>query len=103
MLHGDLLGYLHDAHGTLPTRRCGSISHLARHMLCHSLGIHHRDLKLENLLLAEESPGVGAGVGESSGAPPAASTLVLKISDFGLSLRPFSLWHLLRITVICCT
>ena len=43
---------------------------------CHSLGIHHRDLKLENLLLAD-------------GPTPAEP--IIKISDFGLSdLRPFN-------------
>ena len=43
---------------------------------CHGLGVYHRDLKLENLMLESAADG--------SDAPP-----TLKIADFGLSdLRP---------------
>mmetsp|Transcript_37559 Transcript_37559/g.123945 ORF Transcript_37559/g.123945 Transcript_37559/m.123945 type:complete len:481 (-) Transcript_37559:28-1470(-) len=70
---GDLLQFVNRS-GYLPeplARR------LFRHLMdgiafCHRLGIHHRDLKLENLLLAgaEDAPD---------------EQLVLKIADFGLS------------------
>lgn len=74
---GDLLGHLHQV-GSLPLQTARSFfTQLMRGIsFCHSLGIHHRDLKLENLLLAD-------------GPTPAEP--IIKISDFGLSdLRPFN-------------
>ena len=63
--------------------------HFFRHLLlglrfCHGLGIFHRDLKLENLMLATDPS-----------APPTAAgweRRVVKIADFGLSdLTPVGL------------
>ena len=76
---GDLLGFINDA-GTVADGEARALfSQLLRGIaFCHSLGIHHRDIKLENLLLVE--------------LPPPSSELVLKITDFGLSeLRPIGL------------
>ena len=84
---GDLLQYIHDV-GTVPDAEARLyFTQLLRGIqFCHSLGIHHRDLKLENLLLAVEPPAEAPADGAE------ARSLVLKISDFGLSdLRPFSL------------
>ena len=85
---GDLLQYIHDV-GTVPDAEARRyFTQLLRGIhFCHSLGVHHRDLKLENLLLAVEPPPESAPDAGKGG-----TSLVLKISDFGLSdLRPFSL------------
>ena len=44
---------------------------------CHGLGIYHRDIKLENLMLVRSADRSPDGV---SSAPP-----MVKIADFGLS------------------
>ena len=75
---GDLLQHLHSA-GEIGEPAAREIcTQLFRGVaFCHSLGIMHRDLKLENVLLAEPVP---------------PSAYLVKISDFGLSdLRPFDL------------
>lgn len=64
---GDLLNHLNKV-GTLPDAACrgffkGMMDGIA---FCHGLGIHHRDIKLENLMLGGDS-------------------LTVKIADFGLS------------------
>jgi len=74
---GDLLQHLH-AVGMLGEDDAREIFGQLLHgvKFCHGLGIMHRDLKLENVLLAEPPPG-------------ATSKHLVKISDFGLSdLRP---------------
>ena len=65
---------------------------------CHSLGFHHCDLKLENLMLVPFAPEAAASAVERSIEPPVSPSLVrsqglagdvgglrLKITDFGLS------------------
>jgi 5'-AMP-activated protein kinase catalytic alpha subunit len=118
--HGDLLGYLNKV-GALPvpTARAFFKQLLSGVAFCHSLGVHHRDLKLENVLLAElpastaataatATAATAATAAASTAATPQASAnpvpggseggnadppapFLLKISDFGLSdLRPFT-------------
>ena len=76
---GDALRFL-NAQGPTPIADATCRS-LFRQLLegvafCHGLGVYHRDLKLENLMLESAADG--------SDAPP-----TLKIADFGLSdLRP---------------
>jgi len=75
---GDLLKFLHSVGDV----EISDAREIFRQLLegvafCHGLGVMHRDLKLENVLLAE---------------PVAPAKHHVKISDFGLSdLRPFDL------------
>ena len=73
---GDLLKHSQDA-GTLTDDQARTIftQLLEGLKFCHGLGVMHRDLKLENVMLAE---------------PPEGQEYLIKIADFGLSdLRPF--------------
>uniref|UniRef100_A0A7S4EV86 Protein kinase domain-containing protein n=1 Tax=Chrysotila carterae TaxID=13221 RepID=A0A7S4EV86_CHRCT len=77
--HGDLLAFLNQK-GRFTDQEA---RHFLRQLLeglafCHSLGIYHRDLKLENLMLTDSEDASGA--------------LMIKIADFGLSaLKPIGL------------
>jgi len=109
---GDLLQHI-NANDLLPTAEVRSLFSQLLHGLrfCHSLGVFHRDLKLENLMLctpaavppptASDAEVAEAAEGEAAdrtssasidmhAAPrPAAGVALLKIADFGLStLRP---------------
>jgi len=109
---GDLLQHI-NANNLLPTAEVRSLFSQLLHGLrfCHSLGVFHRDLKLENLMLctpaavppptASDAEDAEAAEGEAAdrtssasidmhAAPrPAAGVALLKIADFGLStLRP---------------
>ena len=59
--------------------------------MCHRAqpqGIAHRDVKLENALLAPAAASCGGGGSSSSSSSPRSprsGTLLLKLSDFGLS------------------
>ena len=97
---GDLLGFINSERWVSDDAARSLFAQLLRGIaFCHSLGVKHRDIKLENLLLVERaaatSGGDGGGAdkdgvaGSDSGS---AAHLVLKISDFGLSeLHPIGL------------
>mmetsp|Transcript_625 Transcript_625/g.1688 ORF Transcript_625/g.1688 Transcript_625/m.1688 type:complete len:561 (+) Transcript_625:32-1714(+) len=106
---GDLLGYI-EKKGALPDAEAKSLfGQLLRGVaFCHSLGIHHRDLKLENLMLVDPpnpastrtppapldecASAEGATADGAIVEGPPSSDYILKIADFGLSeLRPVGL------------
>lgn len=83
--NGDMLHYLQERHRLYSRLRTAEARYFFAQLLeglafCHSLGISHRDLKLENLMLCPA---------EATSAPSAATmpceSWTLKIADFGLS------------------
>jgi len=70
---GDLLAYL-NANGRLSEARAAELfgGMLEGLHFCHKLGVCHRDLKLENLLLVDESTVKIADFGMAALAPPAS-------------------------------
>ena len=95
---GDLLTYVDSTAGLLDDAEVRSlVTQLLRGVaFCHSLGVKHRDIKMENLLLFD-APGrevgaTGGAAGSIGGGLAASEDLTLKITDFGLSeLRPIGL------------
>lgn len=83
---GDLLHYLNERGLLLDDEARRLFAQLMDGVrFCHGLGIFHRDLKLENLMLTRG--GSVGGTGDCDG-----STISLKIADFGLSdLSPIGL------------
>ena len=113
---GDMLRYINECQDLRTSEARYFFAQLLEGVaFCHSLGIGHRDLKLENLMLCECAPSAGAGGGASggAGAPPAAAPAssadaaaerpswegwTLKITDFGLSdLNPIGV-----LSTTCC-
>jgi serine/threonine protein kinase len=73
---GDMLRYINECQDLRTSEARYFFAQLLEGVaFCHSLGIGHRDLKLENLMLCECAPSAGAGGGASggAGAPPAAA------------------------------
>jgi len=110
---GDMLRYINECQDLRTSEARYFFAQLLEGVaFCHSLGIGHRDLKLENLMLCE-SAGAGGGASGGSGAPPAAAPAssvdvaaerpswegwTLKITDFGLSdLNPIGV-----LSTTCC-
>ena len=114
---GDMLRYINECQDLRTSEARYFFAQLLEGVaFCHSLGIGHRDLKLENLMLCESAPsapGVGGGASGGAGAPPAAAPAssidaaaerpswegwTLKITDFGLSdLNPIGV-----LSTTCC-
>ena len=113
---GDMLRYINECQDLRTSEARYFFAQLLEGVaFCHSLGIGHRDLKLENLMLCESAPSAGAGGSASggSGAPPTAAPAssvdvaaerpswegwTLKITDFGLSdLNPIGV-----LSTTCC-
>ena len=87
LCHGSMLGYLQDRERLRTSEARYFFGHLLEGLaFCHSLGISHRDLKLENLMLclnpSDEFDVYEAGLGDVS-----SFDLTLKIADFGLAQR----------------
>lgn len=84
LVKGDLIEGL----TLLPSYSEASIAELFKQLLqgvqyLHSIGVVHRDLKIDNLLYSLESSGAGVREGESGGEVK----LKVKIADFGLSAQ----------------
>ena len=114
---GDMLRYINECQDLRTSEARYFFAQLLEGVaFCHSLGIGHRDLKLENLMLCESAPsapGAGGGASGGAGAPPAAAPAssidaaaerpswegwTLKITDFGLSdLNPIGV-----LSTTCC-